>query len=123
MDILVSGKYWNSSSSQEVWKRIYTFISTTGVPSSIPTTIPMHVAPQPVSGGGGVVSFIVPRGGVSELCLYDSAGRQIKSILGPRMLSPGSYSVSMGNDLPPGVYYLHLRGDMDRATAKMVVIR
>ena len=82
--------------------------------------------PNPI-GPTATVVFALENGGLVDIRVYDSSGRQVRTIAAARF-SPGSHAVAWdgrddtGVDVLPGVYFYELRVDGQKAGSQKTIV-
>jgi hypothetical protein len=80
------------------------------------------VKPQLVSISNNHVSFTLTVSSRISIALYDTKGRFLKTLIN-RMQQPGSYSLAMPHELPPGVYTVVFKAGNQKIDKTIVVSR
>ena len=99
----------------------------------------LKVSPQPQSGAPGdfvlkqnypnpfnsftTIEFSIPRGGYTELSLFNTAGELVRTIMAEE-LDSGTYKVPLdAGNLPSGVYFYHLKSAAFSQSKKLVLVK
>jgi hypothetical protein len=144
--LLIEGQYWNNphyhSSSDIADYCDFDFVTEVAraaavsaaqlagliSPDPLPGTVVLHQNfPNPLWGHTRI-RFELPVRGMTELAVYDAAGRRVRTLMrctaGP---GPGEYAWDgtddAGRNLASGVYFLRLRAGTAERTRKLVIIR
>jgi hypothetical protein len=80
------------------------------------------VKPQLVSISNNHVSFTLIVSSRISIALYDIKGRFLKTLIN-RMQQPGSYSLAIPHELPPGVYMIAFNAGNQKIDKVIVVSR
>ena len=87
----------------------------------------VRVTPHPVA-GSSLLRFAVPRAGAIDVRLYDSGGREVRSLLRVERAAEGWFEVPIasrdprGRTLPAGVYFYRIRSADGEAHGRIVVL-
>ena len=69
------------------------------------------------------VEFSLPRGGFSELSLFNTAGKKVKTVVSEE-LAAGNYTIPIHlPDLPSGVYFYRLTSNSFSRSKKLVLVK
>jgi len=108
--------------ASSVW-RSYNGTGTGGSPSAAVPGFSLAVLPNPVSGGTASVCFDLPSAGMTEITVYDLAGRLAETVTAS-ILPGGAGSVAFSTEsLAPGIYFVRLDHAGMTGTARMAVTR
>lgn len=104
--------------------------SATLVEGSLPTDFALVASsPNPVR-GATVIAYDVPAGyqGRVSLIVYDVTGRAVKTLV-EGVVPPGRHRATWtgtdqgGSRIASGVYFVHLRADLFRATRTVTIVK
>lgn len=97
-------------------------------PWSAGNRLALAIAPNPVRGSAGSLTFALPHAGRVEATLYDLSGRRVRVLFdGERPAGVHSLPLDMrdaeGHALTAGVYFVRVQAGDERATRRVVRIR